>query len=101
MTEKKKRSKRPAVHEVVIQLLKEDPEEYIYHFLELYKSGTVVPAKDIPKLIKAFEEARTEVGEFVEEGQELDENLIEVTTVLKWQLEEEKEEEKKKEKLEE
>ena len=59
--QKKEEEKRPVAHEAAITLLKENPAVHINTLCDLYALGTVVPVKDIPELIKAFEEASLKV----------------------------------------
>lgn len=49
--------KRPVAHEMAIKLLELNPEAHTRTLAVLYREGTVVPVKDIPKLIKAFKKA--------------------------------------------
>lgn len=57
ITPKTEREERPVAHKKAIELLEKDVV-YLVPMLRLYHNGTVVPAKDIPKLIDAFESAK-------------------------------------------
>jgi len=66
MAEEKK-GKRPVAHKVAIQLIKKQPQSAIV-FAEMYRRGTVVPTKDIPELVQAFQHAKTEIPELINEA---------------------------------
>lgn len=57
MSEKKGKKKRPAAHQVAIELLRENTGAHFSTLEAMYKRGTVVPAKGIPGLIDAFKNA--------------------------------------------
>jgi len=113
MTERKKAKGKKVeyrpVHEVVRKLLvynidKEGMPPYIQRlirFAELYKEGVIVPADEIPALIKAFNDAESAANMGLEiirkvDAKHLNKAVLDVIGNLEQQLAEAKEKEKTK-----
>lgn len=92
MRKVKGKKKRPVAHQRAIQLLKEDPVTHLRTLCTMYVPGTVVPAKDIPALIKAFKEAGTKLGILKPTVKVIKALQKQLTEVKKEKEEEEKEE---------
>ena len=62
MKKKEKKEKRPVAHKRAIQLLRGEPHMHLYTVSKIYSErGAVVPAKDIPELIEALQQAGREM----------------------------------------
>ena len=58
--------KRPTAHKRAEVFLGENPLGHLYTLARMYQTGTVVPVKDIPDLIKAFQGAKARMMSLVD-----------------------------------